>query len=296
MIRSKYQWLQLTFTYAFLALFIALTLFPFLMIISISFREGNQSVGSLIPKDISLDHWRFVLGLPVHNAMGELVADTQSGIVLTWFWNSIKVSSISSALILLLSGSGAYAFARLQFKFRNNMLTGLMILQMFPQVLALVAIYAILDTLGKFVPAFGLNTHPGIILVYLGGVSMYIWMIKGYFDTIPASVEESAMIDGATTFQTFYQILLPMSLPIFAVVFILSFISYIGEYPVASICLVDSSNMTLAVGANTFLYDQNYQWGRFAATAVLSGIPISMVFMLCQKFLVSGLTSGSVKG
>jgi maltose/maltodextrin transport system permease protein len=294
MIKGKYHALNLTLAYVLLIAFIALTLFPFLMIISISFREGNLALGKLIPDKISLEHWRFVLGLPYENAHGQIVQEPS--IVLMWFWNSIKIAALSSFLILLLSGSGAYAFARLRFKFRTNMLTSLMILQMFPQVLSLVAIYAILNFIGKYIPAMGLNTHPGLILVYLGGVSIYIWMIKGYFDTIPASIEESAMIDGATTFQTFIGILLPMSLPIFAVVFILSFISFIGEYPVASVCLVQTKQWTLAVGANSFLYDQNYLWGRFAATAVLSGIPITVVFMLCQRFLVSGLTSGGVKG
>ena len=294
MIKGKHHKLCLFLAYAFLACFVAMILFPFLMIISISFRQGNLALGSLIPEHISLEHWKFVLGLPYTNADGTVVHE--KSVVLIWFWNSIKVASISSFLILLLSGSGAYAFARLRFLFRNQMLTSLMILQMFPQVLSLVAIYAILNFIGHYVPAMGLNTHPGLILVYLGGVAIYIWMIKGYFDTIPASIEESAMIDGATTFQTFIGILLPMSLPIFAVVFILSFITYIGEYPVASVCITQSKQWTLAVGANSFLYDQNYLWGRFAATAVLSGIPISLMFLVCQKFLVSGLTSGGVKG
>ncbi|NCC51515.1 MAG: maltose ABC transporter permease MalG [Spartobacteria bacterium] len=294
MIKSKHHKLHLFLAYACLVGFIALTMFPFLMIISISFRQGNLALGSLIPKQISLEHWKFVLGLPYADADGNIVQ--QPSVVLQWFWNSIKVASISSIMILLLSGSGAYAFARLRFRFRGEMLTSLMILQMFPQVLSLVAIYAILNVIGNYIPSMGLNTHPGLILVYLGGVAIYIWMIKGYFDTIPASIEESAMIDGATTFQTFIGILLPMSLPIFAVVFILSFISYIGEYPVASVCLTQTDQWTLAVGANSFLYDQNYLWGRFAATAVLSGIPISVMFLVCQKFLVSGLTSGGVKG
>lgn len=293
MIKGKHHTLQLVLVYLFLGAFIALAMFPFLMIISISFREGNMGLGSIIPKHISLEHWRFVLGLPIMGIDGQVTQ--QPSVVLQWFWNSITVSAISSFFILLLSGTGAYAFARLKFAGRQQMLTSLMILQMFPQVLALVAIYSILNYVGKYVPVMGLNTHPGLILVYLGGVSMYIWMIKGYFDTIPASIEESAMMDGATTFQAFRDILLPMSMPIFAVVFILSFIAYMGEYPVASICLTQSESWTLAVGANSFLYDQNYLWGRFAATAVLSGIPISLMFMVCQKFLVSGLTSGGVK-
>ncbi|MFH0878247.1 MAG: maltose ABC transporter permease MalG, partial [Lentisphaerota bacterium] len=225
MVKGKYHGLQLTMTYLFFAAFIAVILFPFLMIISISFREGNMALGSIIPRKISFEHWRFVLGLPYLNADGQMVQEPS--IVLKWFWNSIKVSSLASFFILLLSGTGAYAFARLRFRGRQTLLTSLMILQMFPQVLALVAIYAILNYVGRYIPSLGLNSHPGLILVYLGGVSMYIWMIKGYFDTIPVSIEESAMIDGATTFQAFKDILLPMSLPIFAVVFILSFIANI---------------------------------------------------------------------
>ncbi len=286
--------MKLGLAYAFIIGFILLTLFPFLMIVSISFRAGNQALGSLIPDQVSFDHWRYALGLPYTDDQGQVVR--QPSIVLAWFWNSIKVSAISSFLILLLSGTGAYAFARLRFRGRGQLLTSLMLLQMFPQVLSLVAIYAILNAIGQYVPGLGLNTHPGLVLVYLGGVSMYIWMIKGYFDTIPVSIEESAMIDGATTFQAFLRILLPMSLPIFAVVFILSFIAYIGEFPVARVCLAQAENWTLAVGANSFLYDQHYEWGRFAATAVLSGVPISIMFMVCQRFLVSGLTSGGVKG
>ena len=212
-----------------------------------------------------------------------------------WFWNSIKISAIASIGILLLSGTAAYAFARLHFKFRTVTLRSLLILQMFPMVLALVAIYVILDFIGQYAPFLGLNTQTGLILVYLGGISGYIWMLKGYFDTIPASMEEAARIDGASQFQTFTQILLPMSLPIFAVVFILSFIAFMSEYPVASIVLQGREKWTLAVGANSFLAEHQKLWGRFAALAVLSGVPITVMFLVCQKYVVSGLTSGGAK-
>jgi maltose/maltodextrin transport system permease protein len=214
---------------------------------------------------------------------------------LLWFLNSIKVSMIASAGIICLSGTAAYAFSRLRFKFKGVTLNTLLILQMFPMVLSLVAFYVILDFVGRYARWLGLNTQSGLIMVYLGGISGYIWMIKGYFDTIPASMEESARIDGASQFQTFLRILLPISLPIFAVVFILSFISYMSEYPVASVVLQSSDNWTLAVGANSFLFEQEKLWGRFSALAVLSGIPITTVFLLCQKFIVGGLTSGGVK-
>lgn len=281
--------------HGFLIGFLAMILFPFLMIISISFRQGNLAIGSIwpTPETFSLEHWKFVLGIPYEDMDGRVIKASTP--VLLWFWNSIKVSTITSFLIILLSGTCAYAFARMNFAGKDTILKSLLVLQVFPMVLALVAIYTILQFIGDFVPWMGLNTHPGLILSYLGGIAIYIWMIKGYFDTIPVSIEESANIDGATHFQGFIYILLPMSLPIFAVVFILSFISNISEYPVASVILQTESQWTLAVGAQSFLYEQNYLWGHFAATAVLSGLPITIMFLLCQRFLVSGLTAGGIK-
>lgn len=285
--------------HAFLILFVCLVLVPFIMVISASFREGNFAPSRLVPDKVSFDHWKFVLGIPyqevVNPATGETRLVKATTPPLLWFWNSIKVSMISSAGIICLSGTAAYAFSRLRFKFRGVTLNTLLILQMFPMVLSLVAFYVILDFVGRYARWLGLNTQSGLIMIYLGGISGYIWMIKGYFDTIPTSMEESARIDGASQFQTFLRILLPMSLPIFAVVFILSFISYMSEYPVASVVLQSSDNWTLAVGANSFLFEQEKLWGRFSALAVLSGIPITTVFLLCQKFITGGLTSGGVK-
>jgi len=252
-----------------------------------------------LPDKVSLDHWKFVLGIPYQEVVNPATGQTRMVKAeippLFWFWNSIKISLVASAGIIFLSGTSAYAFARLRFKFRSATLRSLLILQMFPMVLSLVAFYVILDFTGQYVKWLGLNTQTGLIMIYLGGISNYIWMIKGYFETIPPSMEESARIDGASQFQTFVRILLPISLPIFAVVFILSFISYMSEYPVASVVLQSGDNWTLAVGANSFLYEQEKLWGRFSALAVLSGVPITVVFLLCQKFVIGGLTSGGVK-
>jgi maltose/maltodextrin transport system permease protein len=286
-------------SHTLLLFLLALVLVPYIMVVSASLRRGNFAPSGLLPDHVSLEHWKYVLGIPyeevVNPATGEKRVVKAETPPLLWFWNSIKISAIASIGILLLSGTAAYAFARLHFKFRSTTLSSLLILQMFPMVLALAAIYVILDFLGQYLPALGLNTHPGLILVYLGGISGYIWMLKGYFDTIPVSMEESATIDGATQFQTFTQILLPMSLPIFAVVFILSFIAFMSDYAVASIVLQTRENWTLAVGANSFLAEHQKLWGRFAALAVLSGVPITVMFMVCQKYVVSGLTSGGVK-
>ena len=125
---------------------------------------------------------------------------------------------------------------------------------------------------------------------------MHIWTIKGYFETIPAEIEENAKVDGATHWQAFRHVLLPMAVPILMVVFVLAFIGTIIEYPVASVLLREEPNLTLAVGSKFYLYEQKYLWGDFAAAAVLSGLPITLVFLLAQRWIVSGLTAGGVKG
>ena len=295
MVEGKAYRGRLALAHALLAVFIALVMAPLFMVVSISFRKGNFAIGGILPtpETFSLEHWRMVLGLPVLQADGTWA--TSPAPVLRWFWNSVKISASSAFLVLLLSSTCAYAFARMKFAARDKILGGLLILQMFPMVLAIIAIYSILETLGQWVPALGLDTHPGLVLAYLGGIATHVWMIKGYFDSLPISLEESASIDGATPWQTFLLIMLPTSLPIFAVVFILAFIGLIGEYPLASVVLQRTDQWTLAVGANSFLYEQNYLWGDFAATAVLSGLPITLLFLACQKLLVSGLTAGGVK-
>jgi maltose/maltodextrin transport system permease protein len=293
--------LRKALAHVFLICIVAMVLIPFLMVVVASLRKGHFPPSTLWvrPDQWSLEHWKFVLGIPyqeiVNPATGELRTIRASTPPLLWLWNSVLISSCSALGIILLSGTAAYAFARLRFKFRDQVLSALLILQMFPAVLSLVAYYVILDYIGQHFRWLGLNTIPGLIAIYLAGISINIWMIKGYFETIPASMEESARIDGASQLQTFLRILLPISAPIFAVVFILSFIYTMSEYPVASVVLQTGETWTLAVGANSFLYEQEKLWGRFAALAVLGGVPITVIFLLCQRFIIGGLTSGGVK-
>ena len=280
--------------HAVMWVFIAITLFPLLAVVSISLRPGNFATGSLIPTEISLEHWQLALGIPYQAADGSLVQPPFP--VLTWLWNSIKVATISAFLIVAISTTAAYAFARLKFSFSKPVLNGMLLLQMFPPVLALVAIFAIFETIGTYVPALGVETHAGLVLAYLGGIATHVWTIKGYFETIPVEIEENAKVDGATHWQAFRLLLLPMAVPILMVVFVLAFIGCIIEYPVASVLLREESNLTLAVGSKYFLHDQRFLWGDFAAAAVLSGLPITAVFLLAQRWIVSGLTAGGVKG
>jgi maltose/maltodextrin transport system permease protein len=274
--------------------FVLLITFPLLAIVSISVRPGNFATGSLIPSNISLDHWKLALGFSYQGPDGSLIQPPFP--VLRWLWNSVKIAAASAFLIVAISTTAAYAFARLKFRFKSQILTSMLLLQMFPAVLALVAIFSIFETIGTYIPLLGIETHAGVILAYLGGVAMHVWTIRGYFETIPVEIEECAKVDGATHWQAFQFVLLPMAVPILMVVFVLAFIGGIIEYPVASVLLRQEANLTLAVGSKYYLYEQKYLWGDFAAAAVLSGLPITVVFLLAQRWIVSGLTAGGVKG
>jgi len=290
---GKQRW-RVWAAHAGLIALIAITLFPLLAVVSISLRPGNFSTGSLIPAHISLEHWKLALGISYQAEDGRLVVPPFP--VLRWLFNSIKVALIAATLIIAFSTTAAYAFARLRFRFKAPILNSMLLLQMFPPVLGLVAIYAIFDRIGSWVPWLGIESHGGLVLAYCGGVAMHVWSIRGYFATIPVEIEECAKVDGATHWQAFRHVLLPMAVPILVVVFLLAFIGIIMEYPVASIMLRDENNLTLAVGSKYYLYEQKYLWGDFAAAAVLSGLPITAVFLLAQRWIVSGLTTGGVKG
>jgi maltose/maltodextrin transport system permease protein len=271
-----------------------LVLFPLLLVVSISLRPGNLATGDIIPRRISLDHWRLALGFSVVNPDGSLQPPPFP--VLRWLWNSVKIAGLSAAFSVVMSTTAAFAFARMKFRGKNPLLNGMLLLQMFPPVLALVGIFAIFDTLGHYVPALGVESHLAVILAYVGGIALHIWTIRSYFSTIPGEIEECAKVDGATHAQAFLYILLPMDVPILMVVFVLAFIGGMIEYPIASILLRQVDHLTLAVGSRYYLYEQHYLWGDFAAAAVLSGIPITVVFLLAQRWIVSGLTAGGVKG
>lgn len=302
-VTDKSQTWRIVFAHLSVLTFITVVMFPFFVILMISFTPGNfASTGDLIPDSLTLDHWRNALCYDKETlclkyqdeTTGELVSGQFP--VLRWLANSVFVAAVSAAFILLLSTTSAYAFARMKFRYRTQILNGLMLTQMFPSVLALVAIFALFQTIGEHVSWLGANSYGGLILAYIAGISMHVWTIRGYFDTIPVEIEEAAKVDGATPFQAFRYVLLPMALPILMVVFLLAFISGVLEYPVASILLSDEEKLTFAIGAKRYFYDQKLLWGDFAAAAVLSGLPITVVFLLAQRWMISGLTAGGVKG
>lgn len=294
MVQSKSQRWRKVAAHAFLLSLCAVVVFPFLVVLSVSLRKGNFASGSLWPSQISLEHWRYVLGFSSVGPDGQMVMPDLP--VLLWLWNSIKVALASATVTLFLSTTASFALARLQFRGRQQLMTGLMLMQMFPAVLALVAIYAIFDRLGAAFPSIGLNTHASLVLAYSGGIATHVWTLKGYYETLPREIEEAATVDGATPWQAFWRVLLPMAIPILVVVFMLAFIGVIIEYPVASILLTQQDQLTLAVGSNLFVHEHNFHWGDFAAAAILSGLPITVIFLLAQRWMISGLAAGGVKG
>ncbi|WP_368345658.1 maltose ABC transporter permease MalG [Pelagovum sp. HNIBRBA483] len=280
--------------HGFMLIFLALVMFPFLVVISISFREGNFTTGDLIPRNPTLEHWYLAFGLEYTRDDGTVVPPPYP--VLLWMWNSIKVALIAAAGVLAVSTISAYAFSRIRFIGRAALLDSLFIIQMFPTTLALIALYAVFDSMGDISPVIGIDSHWSLVLVYLSGVMMHIWTIKGYFDSIDSALDKAAAVDGASPWQTFRMIFLPLAVPIMSVVFVLVFIGVINDYPLASILLRSEENLTLAVGSRLYLNEFKYLWGDFAAAAILSGLPITVVFLIAQKYLVSGLSDGAVKG
>lgn len=280
--------------HGFMLIFLALVMFPFLVVISISFREGNFTTGDLIPRNPTLEHWYLAFGLEYTRDDGTVVPPPYP--VLLWMWNSIKVALIAATGVLAVSTISAYAFSRIRFIGRAALLDSLFIIQMFPTTQALIALYAVFDSMGDISPVIGIDSHWSLVLVYLSGVMMHIWTIKGYFDSIDSALDKAAAVDGASPWQTFRMIFLPLAVPIMSVVFVLVFIGVINDYPLASILLRSEENLTLAVGSRLYLNEFKYLWGDFAAAAILSGLPITVVFLIAQKYLVSGLSDGAVKG
>lgn len=284
-ISQQRRWmLALRILLAIVMLFIAL--FPVVWIFSASINPSNSLVNQqLIPRNPTLDNYRNLI-------------QSQMFPFRTWMFNSLKLATITTALGVIMTAMAAYAFSRFRFRGRRSLLQTLLLIQVFPNFLNMVALFIILRQLGEYVPWLSLNTHGGLLMLYLGAIlGVNTWLAKGYFDSIPRDLDEAAMMDGASHWQTFWLVILPLVRPILVVIGLLIFIGTYSEYVLARIMLTTSENFTLAVGLSLFINDQfANRWGVFAAGSLLGAIPIVLFFLIFQRFLVGGLTSGSVKG
>ena len=208
------------------------------------------------------------------------------------------ISGFVAIVSVVIGAASAFAFSRLRFKGKKFGIQLLLLIQMFPAILAISAVYVIMERVYKFAPSLGIGTQAGLILIYLGGaMGVNIWLLKGFVDSIPAELDEAAKIDGASAMQTYWQIFVPLAAPVLAVVSLLSFIGTFNEFILARLFLIEVESRTVAVGLQQFIggqYSEN--WGPFAAGSIIASIPIVVIFLSLQKYIISGLTAGSVKG
>ncbi len=261
-------------------------LFPVLWVISASVNPTNTLASArLIPNNFGLDNYRTLLNTPQTP-------------FLRWLWNSVKISSITTILSVSITTLAAFAFSRLRFTGRTTMLKAILLIQVFPGLLAMIAIFTLVTQFGTIVPALGLDTHAGLIMIYLGGaMGVNIWLMKGFFDTIPRAIDESAMVDGATHWQIFTRLLLPLMRPILIVIGLLTFIGTYGDFILARILLKSTDQYPLMVGLFIFTSGEfSQKWGPFAAGALMGAVPIMIIYLLLQDYIVGGLTQGAVKG
>jgi arabinogalactan oligomer / maltooligosaccharide transport system permease protein len=278
---------------AWIAMVIAL--FPIAYVISAAFTANpSLASSSLIPRDLTLDNFKNLF------SAGNSTTDITSNAANYGHWiiNTLIVATATAILTIVLGALAAYAFSRFRFKGRRMGMVALLLVQMFPQMLAVVAIYLIVLHVGTVFHFIGLNTLTALILVYMGGVmGVNVWFMKGFFDTIPRELDESARVDGATPSQVFWGVVLPLSAPVLAVIAMFSFVGTLNEFIIASVILQTDKKFTLPLGMRGFIDQQFAQhWGPFAAGVLLAAVPVVLLFLFLQRFIVQGLTAGSVKG
>ncbi|WP_025272591.1 sugar ABC transporter permease [Haloglycomyces albus] len=262
-------------------------LIPILYIVVGAFNpKGTLPSESLMPNGFSLISFK------------RLFSDPQTPF-LEWYGNTIVIACTAAFLSILVSSLAAYAFSRFRFRGRRPYLLFLLLIQMFPAFLAMVALYILFSNIGDYYPAMGLNTRLGLLMVYMGGaLGVSTWLMKGFFDTIPKELDEAARIDGASHAQIFFRVILPLAAPIIAISGILAFVGTMNDFVLASVFLTDRSEWTLALGLKTMVgehADQSYR-GMFAVGTLLASVLTVTIFLSLQRYIVSGLTGGAVKG
>ena len=258
-------------------LVIIVVMFPTVWIVMSSFSAGDSFfLSSLFPKNFSTEHY------------AELFRETD---FVLWVGNSLKICLIVSVIQLVLTALAAYAFSRLRFTGRKYGLMTLLVLQVFPSSMAVSGYYILIYKFGL------VDSSLALILVLAGGSAFNIWLLKSYIDGIPVELDEAAMVDGAGHFTVFYKITMPLAMPQMVVIFLFSFIATYSEYVITSVFLQTPGKMTLALGLQSFITNQfAAHWTLFSAAAVLSSLPIMIIFMALQKYIQNGLIAGGVKG
>lgn len=263
-----------------------IAVYPVLRVVTISLRPNDTLLTTdlrIIPENATLDNYKEVLfGNPDKNRKSDFFL---------WLWNSLSIVSITSVLSVILAAISAYAFSRFKFPGRSAGLIFLLTTQMIPAGMLLLPLFIMIAKLKM------INTPLGLLIAYaVTAVPLTIWTLKGYYDTIPVDLEEAAMIDGANRFTVFTNIILPLSTPALAIAFLFSFMGGWSEYLVARVILQKNEAFTWPLGIFTYAQQFTVSWGQFSAASVMIAIPVMILFLYSSKWLISGLTLGSVKG
>ncbi|MEV4434501.1 carbohydrate ABC transporter permease [Streptomyces sp. NPDC049555] len=254
----------------------AIAVFPVLFVVYVSLRGRDGWQEPTRASGFDLSNYTHVLG------------ETK---FLTWFGNSLIVALGATVLGVLVAASAGYAVSRMRFPGHRPLMWTFLVVQMFPMAVLIVPLYTLLGQLGL------LDSYFGLILTYCTvSVPFCAWMLKGYFDSIPAEIDEAGRVDGLTPFGTFWRLILPLARPGLAVTGFYSFITAWGEVAFASQFMSSEEHYTLAVGLQTFVGQQKAEWGLMTAAAVLIALPAGLVFFFAQRHLVAGLTAGGTKG
>lgn len=275
------KFIRLLTSHSILIFMAVIIIYPLLWTVGASFNPGNSLVSnSIIPENPTLDHYR------------ELFAGNESLQYVHWYINSLKISIFTMIGSVISVSFTAYAFSRFRFKGRKNALTLFLLLQMIPQFSSLIALFVLAQMLGM------MNSHWLLILLYIGGtIPMNTYLMKGYMDSIPMDLDESAKIDGASNTRIFLQIIMPLSRPMLAVVAMNGFTGPLGDFVMSSTILRTPESYTLPIGLYNLVNEvMGASYTTFAAGAILISIPIAIAFLVLQKHFVSGLTAGGTKG
>ncbi len=266
-------------TYVVLIVFTGVALYPVINVFTISIRPND----SLLSTSLAI--------IPDGATFKQYIDLFTKRPFLLWVWNSTLISFVVTITGVALASTAGYALSRFSFIGKQVSMLGILTTQMFPATMLLLPMYIMLIKLGL------INSYLGIIIIYSAtALPFCVWQMKGYYDTIPFSLEESARIDGCNRWQAFYKIILPLASPALVITALFSFMTAWSEYIVAAQVLQDTSLYTLPLGLKSFQSNLTTEWGLYAAGALIVSIPVVILFIVLSKWLVSGLTLGSVKG